>query len=99
MDALVYFFASNMFSGAIEPAIGNLLNLETLDLSNHNLAPTIPDTWMGLKKLKRFRWNASALALNEIPSWIGSEWPELESFIWTSHRSAGPILPGFGLAI
>ena len=76
------------------PELGNLRNLESLDLEFSGLTGSIPPELGKLRNLKRLRLSGNRLT-GSIPPQFGNL-QDLEELILYSNRLTGPIPPGLG---
>ena len=86
--------ARNHLEGSIPPEIGNLTNLETLNVQNNRLEGSIPKEIGYLSNLQRLviRWTDVG---GQIPNTIGNL-ANLEILDLYHNRFSGPVPPGIG---
>lgn len=81
--------SSNFLSGSLPFEFGNLVSLEKLWLfENEFTSSEIPPNWLQMKSMKNFQMNGIS---GNIPSSIGTQWPELEVLILVNGKITGSI--------
>lgn len=90
----MYYAHSNVLTGSIPPELGNLRNLESLDLEFSGLTGSIPPELGKLRNLKRLWLNGNRLT-GSIPPQFGNL-QDLEELILSLNRLTGSIPPELG---